>query len=152
MCASKSELELYRVYRDYIVHEDTLIGSRINWLTVSQPFLFASYSLSLSAGFEPKGMERLATMQEAVCWLGMLLSGITLISVLASVRSMISLKASWAAEQGRAPSVGDKAEASSNLPAFTAGGSQSAHYMGLAATLGLPGFSLFIWFWLYSGL
>lgn len=40
--------DYYRVVRGQIEHEDNLIGTRLNWFTTSQSFLFSAYAIVLS--------------------------------------------------------------------------------------------------------
>jgi hypothetical protein len=42
---SVSSIELYRVYRGQVEHEDNLLGSRINVFVTSQSFLFSAYAI-----------------------------------------------------------------------------------------------------------
>lgn len=39
--------ELYKILRDYVVHEDNLINNRLGWLLTSQGLLFSAFALSL---------------------------------------------------------------------------------------------------------
>jgi hypothetical protein len=45
--ARDRELELYKLFRDYVKHEDDLINNRLNWNFTIQGFLFAAYAFSL---------------------------------------------------------------------------------------------------------
>jgi len=41
-----SALEVYRIFRDRIEHEDNLIVQRLSWLVASQAFLFTAYAIT----------------------------------------------------------------------------------------------------------
>ena len=41
-----SSLELYRLFRSRIEHEDNLIIQRLSWLVASQSFLFTAYAIT----------------------------------------------------------------------------------------------------------
>ncbi len=44
----KRDLEIFKILRDKVRHEDTWIQSRISWLLASNAFLFAAYGMSSS--------------------------------------------------------------------------------------------------------
>jgi hypothetical protein len=46
------EVDLYRIVREQIEHEDSLISERISWFMTSQSFLFTAYAISLTARIE----------------------------------------------------------------------------------------------------
>lgn len=43
------DLDLYREYRAYVVHEDDLMNNRMNWFIQLHSFLIASYAITLGA-------------------------------------------------------------------------------------------------------
>src|SRR5277367_5635067 len=45
-------LDLYRILRSQIEHEDNLVGSRISWFVTSQSFLFSAYAI-IAGGIQP---------------------------------------------------------------------------------------------------
>ena len=49
---SCSRLEIYRILRGYVVHENALINNRLGWLLAIQGFLFAGYGLILKEGIK----------------------------------------------------------------------------------------------------
>ena len=48
-----SNSDIYGHLRNHIVHEDGLINNRLNWLILSQTFLFAAYGASLTYWSQP---------------------------------------------------------------------------------------------------
>ena len=44
-----SSEEFYKLIRGQIEHEDNLIGTRLNWFTASQSFLFSAYAIVTSS-------------------------------------------------------------------------------------------------------
>jgi hypothetical protein len=51
-----SGLDIYRVFRDRIEHEDNLIIQRLSWLVASQSFLFTAYAITTNglSSLDPK--------------------------------------------------------------------------------------------------
>jgi hypothetical protein len=52
MTSSLPEIDLYRIVREQIEHEDSLISERLSWFMTSQSFLFTGYAISLTARIE----------------------------------------------------------------------------------------------------
>ena len=57
MCQSSHEItkaEHFKIFRDYMQHEDNLINQRVSWNSTIQGFLFATYGLSQQKLPDPK--------------------------------------------------------------------------------------------------
>jgi hypothetical protein len=52
MTPALPEIDLYRIVREQIEHEDSLISERLSWFMTSQSFLFTGYAISLTAHIE----------------------------------------------------------------------------------------------------
>lgn len=91
--------ETFKVFRDYIEHEDGLISSRITWLTVSQSFLFVSFAQLIGTSFEvastPADREISRIYITMICLLGCTLCILTFLSVWAATRAINDLQNKW---------------------------------------------------------
>ncbi len=52
-------LELYRMVRSQLEHEDNLVSQRLSWLLAAQSFLFTAYAISLNGPIQLR-IERIA--------------------------------------------------------------------------------------------
>ena len=66
------ELKYYRVYRDRITSEDTLISNRLTWLLTPQAVLYGFVATSIYSkdGFSLVGLALIALLGIVICWLG----------------------------------------------------------------------------------
>jgi len=95
-------LEKYKIFRDYIEHEDSLINNRLTWLLVSQSLIFNAYSAltksildaTIANNFEvTKGFkENLEGVQYILGALAMVISIITFMGVKAAVNAIHKIK------------------------------------------------------------
>lgn len=83
---------LYDRLRSQIEHEDDLVNHRINWLLLSQGFLFVAYGTLLPTD---KILEHKTIVLCIIGSIGFLICIITFNSVLAAFRSLKSLRDSW---------------------------------------------------------
>lgn len=86
-------LQLYRAYREYIVHEDNLVNHRVGWFIQLHSFLIASYMIIVAAiisSFFPEGTPRVApeTVQAIACVVLVALAAIGFVSSIAAGRSI----------------------------------------------------------------
>jgi hypothetical protein len=100
-CENETAMALYRLYRDYIQHEDNLINNRVGWFIQLHSFLIASYGIVFASGLAtffsdhtplvPSiGLQALAAA---------LLIGIAVIGLESSAAARRSIKAAHAAIQ-----------------------------------------------------
>lgn len=128
--------EHYKIFRDYVEHEDELIANRLSWNITIQGFLFATYGLSIQKLTEvltPHGtygpVSRIPLELKSLQWLtivlpvfGMLISGISFFGVQAAQNAIEGLNEIWA----RVP----KPEGSPLLPELTGGATRQSSKIG----------------------
>jgi len=136
---SIAPLERYRIFRNRIEHEDTLIMQRLSWLMASQSFLFTAFAIvtnGLSMGPIAGGnvfighLDTLARIIPVVALINSLLIAVSIFGALKAVRE---LRAEYF-----------KGEFLKTVPLQT---SRFARYMGVSAPVLLP--LLFLAVWLY---
>ena len=76
--------ELFELLREQIVHEDTLVNQRLNWLLLSQAFLFAAFTSTITS----------TTLGPA--WQDWLLFGITIVGTFTNISVFTGLRAAYA--------------------------------------------------------
>lgn len=120
-------IDLYRIYRDYIVHEDNLVNHRVGWFIQLHSFLIASYTIlvaSLIASFFPEGPSRVPAegVQSVACFVLLAISATGFMSsvaadssIKAASKAVRNLEAHW--ERVAKELAGD-----SGLPGITGGG------------------------------
>ena len=84
-------IEVYKLYREKVTHEDTLVNFRTSWFVTLQAFLFTSLSLASSRlnGWEGLLFALvLAVVGLSVCWT-------THISVLAAHKAIAKTTSRW---------------------------------------------------------
>ena len=137
-------MELHRVYRDYIQHEDGLINNRVGWFIQLHSFLIASYGIVIAAlvgSFFPERVpDRIGLWEpQLVCCL--LLVGIGLIGLESSESARKSIQAANdAIAQLKEQWLGLPlpSDARDELPPLTGGGSEAAESEGAWFHLKLP--------------
>lgn len=92
--------DLFRIYREYLVHEDNLLNIRLNWLLIIQGFLFTAYGLTLKGVFG--GNQESVDVHQSVIdlfmslkCLGMTTSILSFITIFSSLVSLIKIRACW---------------------------------------------------------
>ncbi len=148
---SPESIQIYELYREKVVHEDTLINFRTSWFVTLQAFLFTSLALSL-----PKVRD---SCDSEIQYIFMLFS---LIGMVASITTIISVEAADAAinkaadkwskpyrdEEGRVLEVGvrDIVDPIGLLPAIKGGGSnEGIAVRGKSSSVVLPGAVGLLW-------
>ena len=80
--------ELFQMIRDQIQHEDGLINQRLNWLLLSQAFLFAAFSTIITSD-KPLNFINLAIQP----WIPF---GVTIIGMILNLSSFAGLRPAYA--------------------------------------------------------
>ena len=88
---NSSSLETtYKYVRDYIVHEDSLINFRLNWLLVIQGLLFTAYGLSIR-----ESITNVVGFRITILFIGIFTSILIFLSISSAVISIKNLEAFW---------------------------------------------------------
>ncbi len=86
----------YKYVRDYIVHEDSLINLRLNWLLIIQGLLFSAYALSLK---DSSSQQDTAYFRQVISGVGIATSLLVLPSIFSAVIAIKNLEAFWRKKQ-----------------------------------------------------
>jgi hypothetical protein len=153
-------IELYKIYRSYIEHEDNLINQRTTWFIQLHSFLIASYGIAFAAlvnSFNFDDVEPLQLFLVRIAVLFLLL-GLTIVGLASANAASKSILAATGAitqlrDRGNAILVGDNEN--SELPGLTRGGldvlqrdENSRKDMGVELGLRLP--ASLKWTWMLS--
>jgi hypothetical protein len=143
--------EHYKLFRDYIEHEDGLINKRLLWNINIQGFLFATYGFSLQKLAEIKipqdgpAIIGVTALQWLICVLpilGIAISVFSFMGVIAAQNAIDQLKADWGqAEKQHVLKI--------ILPGITGGGHSKAHPLGFRAPKWFPGIFILTWLFLF---
>lgn len=93
-----SPLELYRLFRGRIEHEDNLIIQRLSWLVASQSFLFTAYAITTNglSSLEPKTagrfLEQAALLFRLIPTVAICVALLISISILAALRAIRQIR------------------------------------------------------------
>ena len=138
---SDKSIEIYKLYREKVVHEDTLINFRTSWFVTLQAFLFTSFALSL--GKLSGGAAAVAPMLFSIVGLAACIT--TLISVFAANSAINKTTEKWTKpykdHEGRELEKGvrDIIDPVGILPALKgAGSNQGIAFRGSISSKGLP--------------
>jgi hypothetical protein len=83
------EMEFYRLYRERIVNEDTLIYQRLSWLTTAQTIMFSFTAIAFFRG----GRGQLDTAGTVImCSLGILMCLVSFTGVCAALQAIEEVK------------------------------------------------------------
>ena len=153
-------LERYKIIREYIAHEDSLINNRLTWLLVAQGLIFSAFSglfipmsnlashldtncnpdyeiliinLEKNCNSVHVTINNLTTLQCVLGWLGLLISFISYWGIDAAIQAIIAIEEDY-------DDVSEEAE----LPKLTGGGGPS--FFGLITPRGIPIVLGFAWF------
>lgn len=139
---------MFRLLREYLVHEDDLINQRTKWLITIQSFLIATFGFSVQKLLEviAKGDVPLSAGVRAryFCFLlilvfvGLATSYVSRASVKAAVTAMDSLGEHWRKNR-------DKYPGPEWLPGLIGGGSLETHFKGTRMPLWLPNVFFILW-------
>jgi hypothetical protein len=148
---------LYRIHRDYIQHEDTLVNQRTTWLITIQAFLIATFGFSYQKLFEvaekmngrdtPVAVDQLGpiaseykTFLAALAIVGVVTSFAAFFSIIAARRAVGAIAKNWETVPRRG--------GSDYLPGITGGGAGWNVFLGSVIAIGTPLF--FASMWLYA--
>jgi hypothetical protein len=139
----------YKIFRDYVQHEDSLINNRALWNINIQGFLFGSYAFTVQKlaeiqaenGAFPFILPLLIIMIPCV---GLAVSTTSWVGIRAAQRSIARLKSDWETEQAQHY----QAE-SRKLPGLTGGGDERNHRHGFWAPSVFP--LVFVAAWVILG-
>ena len=81
----------YKYVRDYIVHEDSLINFRLNWLLVIQGLLFAAYGLSI----RESSLANIHEFRKVISFVGTTTCILIFLSIFSAVIAIKNLEAFW---------------------------------------------------------
>ena len=84
----------YQFVRDYVVHEDSLINFRLNWLLVIQGLLFTAYGLSIKKDLSIDN-ENIDKFQQVISLLGIATCIFIFLSIFTAVIAIKNLEAFW---------------------------------------------------------
>jgi len=133
-----SPLDQYRIVRQQIEHEDSLVSQRLSWLLSSQSFLFTAYAISLNGPYQirSKALEStvglLILLLPLVSILSAMLIGMT---VWAGMWTMLKLRRAYARQLAQT--------FMSELPPIQSTG--GALFLGHFAPIFLPVLFIVIW-------
>lgn len=149
----------YRIYREYVEHEDGLTNKRLLWNINIQGFLFATYGLSVQKVAEllshPEPAAAMTAAQKLLDLsglmalnltivvlpiIGILISVVSWIGVWASRNAITNLKGEWDRIYDAA-----KPKGAPMLPALTGGGAPRSHWAGLWPPLLFPWLFVLTW-------
>lgn len=133
-------LELYKITRTYITHEDSLINNRLTWLLTIQGLLFTAYGLALRETVKSSELVSLIFLLKI---LGIMTSFLGLTGILAAVFSIREIEQKW---QSFKPQNLISSSLVDNLPDITGGGSQVAHILGGFTPISLVSIFFVAWF------
>ncbi len=138
--------EHYRLFRDYIQHEDDLINNRLLWNINVQGFLFATFGLAVQRIYEAAQPAPAPVLLHAIITIlpvfGISVSTLSLVSVRAAEEAIQSLRGHWEKILVNYP------EAKPYLPGIIGGGLDSSHKSGLRAPFVVPIVFMAAWFFL----
>src|ERR1700678_2247631 len=134
-------LERWRLFRNYLEHEDGLIHQRINWMLLLQGFLFAAYASIycglLESSWDKQSelhvqihqqfaslIETLLTFSRVIPIVGYSISLFSLLGVHAARQAIERLEKRWDKEQYRLPDSCRKIPCSEYFPRITGGGAK----------------------------
>ncbi|MEM9212637.1 MAG: hypothetical protein AAGA63_14235 [Pseudomonadota bacterium] len=121
-------IEIYKLYREKVTHEDTLINFRTSWFATLQAFLFTSFALA-STRFEMLSGLLFAIM---LAFVGMTVCYTTFVSVQAAHKAIGKTTDRWIR-------IRDTVDPNSVLPAIKgAGSSGKIAKEGSSSSLRLP--------------
>ena len=149
----------FKLYRDYLEHEDFLIDKRLLWNLSIQGFLFATYGLSVqklaevqshqpTAGNEILGAWALHALLFALPALGVVISFLSWQGVHAARTAIKRLDDEWKAIENDYQAAHKAAKPHQplpQLPNITGGGAPLAHDWGLRAPLFYPWAFIVVW-------
>jgi hypothetical protein len=88
----------FKVYRDYIQHEDDLLHQRSSWNLTVQGFLFAAYGVLLQQSLK-EGATPNESIYRCLAWMlpvmGAIISGSVFLSVTAASKALDALGCKW---------------------------------------------------------
>ena len=87
-----SDSEFYKIIRDYITHEDSLINNRLTWLLAIQGLLFTAYGLSIREATRTADLVSLISLLKI---LGILTSFLGFTGILAAVLAIEKVAKKW---------------------------------------------------------
>jgi hypothetical protein len=134
-----SPVEVYRLFRGRIEHEDNLIIQRLSWLVASQSFLFSAYAITTNGltSLDPKAAGRFLEQAELLFRLiptvAISVALLIYISILAALRAIRQIRRLYQAKS-----------LSPELPPIQT--AATTRLLGLSAPLLLP--LLFVSVWL----
>lgn len=148
--ALEHSVSMYTVYRGYLVHEDDLVHQRTTWSITIQGFLIVAFGLAFSNrmkifGVQPGTGSQLAALDRqytseiiVLAILGIGVSLICLLAVLAAQRAIDGLRRNWAQWYRARPGLPD-------YPDLTGGGDGWATFLGHQLPVCLQGFFALFW-------
>ncbi len=137
------DIAIYRIYREYVVHEDDLINNRVGWFIQLHSFLIATYGIVVTAiittFFAEHGPQIHAAWPQGFACL--LLAGIAVVGLLSSLAAKQSIDAADQAIRTLRQSwllvLGDR-DRGKLLPGLTGGGNIGVAKLGARFHLRLP--------------
>lgn len=93
-----SPIDVYRLFRGRIEHEDNLIMQRLSWLVASQSFLFTAYAITTNglSSLEPKTaggfLEQSALLFRLIPTVAIFVALLIYISILAALRAIRQIR------------------------------------------------------------
>jgi hypothetical protein len=142
---------IFKIYRDYVEHEDELIYQRTHSLVTIQSFLLATFGLCYQKRFEIAAMllkqgQQLSDIKInneynglmlALAFVGIATSLIALVSVRAARKAIEDLNSEWNRIKEKCPQ--------DYLPRLIGGGNPEAAKHGFHLSLYIPRFFLLFW-------
>ena len=89
----------YKFVRDYVVHEDSLINFRLNWLLVIQGLLFTAYGLTIRELLKnektSENIQNIHEFRKVISFVGITTCILIFLSILSAVLAIKNLEAFW---------------------------------------------------------
>ena len=133
-------LELYKIMRGYINHEDSLINNRLTWLLTIQGLLFTGYGLALRETTKSSDLISLIFILKG---LGLATSFLGFTGILAASLAIREVERKWLSIKPKdllTHSIADQ------LPDVTGGGNRLVHFLGSFTPLSIPSIFFVAWF------
>ena len=142
--AIPNQKSLYELLRKQLEHEDNLINHRLNWLLLSQGFLFVAYSTILTTdNLNPT--QKVWPLRILILF-AVVVSALTCSSIWAAFRAIQELRACWL-RSNKAESKEEREKLETDFPPIVWDGCTRSSRLarGEYAAVGIPIFVILAW-------
>lgn len=137
---SMEKVEIYKLFRDYVKHEDELINRRMSWNLTLHGFLFAAYGLSLqmvNQGAQPGVAIAALSLLYLLPIIGIVVAFLGWRSIKAAQKAIKNLRLQWECRISPQPDV--------FFPGLAGAGSEEAERLGMYSQNRIPVVIFFGW-------